>query len=91
MSQVHRSSVTSVSASAASTTILAANPIRYGATIYNDSAATLWLAMGETASMTSFSIEMMPESYFEVPYSYTGVINGIWSSATGAARVTEYT
>jgi hypothetical protein len=27
--------------------------------------------------------------YFETPYEYTGIIDGIWSSADGSARITE--
>jgi hypothetical protein len=92
MSQVHTSTVTSVSASASSTTILAANNVRrYNAAIYNDSTATLYLKLGATASVTSFTVRMEAYSYYEVPGDYTGVIDGIWSSATGAARVTELT
>lgn len=85
------SAVTSVAASATSVAVLALNAQRRGATIHNDSTAILYLKLGATASATSFTIKMQPDSYYEVPAQYTGVIDGIWASATGSARVTEIT
>jgi len=81
---------TNVAASITSVTLLAANISRLGASIYNDSPAELLVSMGATASATSFSVDMLPGAYFEVPANYTGVISGIWAAATGNARVTEY-
>jgi hypothetical protein len=75
--------------STSSTTLLALNTNRLGATIHNDSAVALYVKLGSTASTTSFTIKMAADSYYEVPFNYTGVIDGIWASATGAARVTE--
>jgi len=83
------SALTNVAGSATSVTVLALNANRKGATIYNDSTAILYLKLGATASTTSFTVKMQPDSYFEVPGQYTGVIDGIWASATGSARVTE--
>jgi len=81
---------TNVPAAVASTVLLAANAVRLGASIYNDSPAELLVSMGATASASSFSVDMLPGAYFEVPANYTGVISGLWASATGNARVTEY-
>lgn len=83
------SAATNVSGSASSVTVLALNAQRRGATIYNDSTAILYLKLGATASTTSFTVKMQPDSYYEVPFGYTGVIDGIWASATGSARVVE--
>jgi len=80
-----------VAASATSVTVLAANTSREGATIWNDSTAILYLKFGATASVTSATVKMIADSYFEVPFGYTGIIDGIWASATGNARVTEIT
>jgi hypothetical protein len=85
------SALTNVAASATSVTVLALNAQRRGATIYNDSSTTLYLKLGATASTTSFTVKMLTDDYFEVPFWYTGIIDGIWSSATGSARVTEVT
>lgn len=82
----------SVSGAASDTLLLSSNSSRDGAMIYNDSSATLYLGLGTTAaSTTNFTVKMAPETYYEVPYHFTGEIRGIWSSATGAARVTEFT
>ncbi|HNP72988.1 MAG TPA: hypothetical protein PLO33_10805 [Kouleothrix sp.] len=83
---------TSVGASASSVTVLAANANRLGGVIYNDSTAILYLdCTGGTASSTSFSYFVAPGATVEIPAGYTGAITGIWSSATGNARVTEFT
>jgi len=84
-------SCTNVSGSASSVTLLAANSSRKGATITNDSVAVLYLKLGTTASITSFTIALNRYDYYELPFGYTGRIDGIWSAATGVARITELT
>lgn len=81
-----------VSDAATSTTILAANVSRIGATIWNDSTAILYLDLtGGTATATSCSVKLIADAFYEVPFGYTGLITGIWASdASGAARVTEF-
>lgn len=81
--------LSNVAGSAASVTILASNGARTGATIWNDSTAILYITFGATASATSCTVKMAPDAYYEVPFGYTGIITGIWASATGSARVTE--
>ena len=85
------STLTNVASSATNVTVLASNTNRRGATIYNDSSSLLYMKLGTTASATSFTIKLFPYSYWEVPFNYTGEIDGIWASATGAARVDELT
>lgn len=80
---------TSVAGSASSVSLLAANSSRLGATVYNDSGANLYLKLGATASTTSFTAIVPSKGYYEVPFNYTGAIDGIWVSATGNARITE--
>jgi hypothetical protein len=82
---------TTVAASASSVSILASNTSRIGATIFNDSTVTMYLIMGTPASTTSYSVQINPNGYFELPYGYTGAVAGIWGSATGNARITELT
>lgn len=81
-----------VSGAATSTTILAANTSRKRWSVYNDSAAILYLdTTGGTASATSYVVQVPPGGYFEGPLPVnTGLITGIWASATGTARVVEY-
>lgn len=82
---------TSVAASTSNVILLSANGARLGATIYNDSMNLMYVKLGSTASISSFEIKLFPLSYYEVPYGYTGEVNGIWSSATGFARIGELT
>jgi hypothetical protein len=84
--------LTNVTSSASSVTIDAANSARRGMIIHNDSTAILFLKYGATASATSYTVEMGPGAYWEMPKPiYTGIIDGIWSAADGFARVTELT
>jgi hypothetical protein len=69
--------------------LLAANADRLGATIFNDSSAILYVRLGTTASTSNFTVKMVADAYYEVPFNYTGRIDGIWASATGNARITE--
>jgi hypothetical protein len=90
---VATATLSNVAASASSVTILAANTARKRVVIHNDSTATLLLKFGATASATSFTHKLLGGASYESPSNpiYTGRIDGIWSSATGSARVTEFT
>lgn len=82
--------LSNVASSATNVTVLATNASRKGAMVYNDSTAILYLKLGATASATSHTIQMAAASYYELPQPvYTGVIDGLWASANGSARVTE--
>jgi hypothetical protein len=86
--------ISSVTSAAASTLLLASNTNRLGATVYNDSTATLYLALASSASTTAYTVQVTAGGYFELPNDgcgYTGAIYGIWSAANGFARVTELT
>jgi hypothetical protein len=81
----------SVAASTSDATIIIANANRLGATVFNDSTATLYLLLASgTSSTTTYSVQLAANAIFEVPYNYTGIIRGIWASAVGSARVTEF-
>jgi hypothetical protein len=83
---------TNVGGSASSVTVLASNANRLGASVFNDSTAILYLdTTGGTASATNYTVQIGASAYFEMPFGYTGAITGIWASATGSARVVEYT
>jgi hypothetical protein len=82
---------TSVAASVTSVTLLSSNSTRLGATIYNDSMSFLYVKLGAAASTSSFEIKLFPLSYYEVPYGYTGQIDGIWADSSGFARIGELT
>jgi hypothetical protein len=85
---------TNVTGTAASISLVAANPRRKGLTLFNDSGVTADIDLsGGTASATSCSLSMVDQSYYELPTManesvYTGAITGIWAS--GQIRVTEF-
>jgi hypothetical protein len=83
--------LSNVSSSASTTTILSANTGRVGMCLHNDSTAVLYLKCGATASTSSYTVKIPADSYYEMPFNYTGRIDGIWASANGNARVTEFT
>jgi len=85
------STTSSVVSSATNVTLLASNANRLGATIYNDSTQILYVKLGTTASSSSYTVQMDTNSYYEVPFGYTGNIDGIWTSANGNARIDELT
>lgn len=80
-----------VASSVSSVNLLPANLNRLGATILNDSQTTLFIKLGTTASLTSHTVQVSPWGYYEVPYGYTGNIDGIWLIVDGSARITELT
>ncbi len=85
-----------VAGSATVVTLIASNANRLGATITNESAAVLYLKLGASASLTDYTCTLAPtassvNAYYEVPFGFTGIITGIWASATGNARVGELT
>jgi hypothetical protein len=81
----------SVAASLTNITLLSSNAARLGATIYNDSQALLYLKLSPSATLTDFTIRLFPLSYYEVPFGFTGEIDGFWTRAVGAARIGELT
>jgi hypothetical protein len=84
--------IASVTSTTSDQTLLASNAGRKGAYIYNDSTQVLYLALANvTASSTHFTQKMAAGDAFNLqPGSYSGAIKGIWASANGSARVTEW-
>lgn len=84
-------SLSNVSSSATSVTLLSSNSSRKGAVIVNDSTQVLYLKFGTTASATSYTYKLNAGDTLELPRPvYTGRIDGIWASANGNARITEF-
>lgn len=79
----------SVAGSASSVTLLAANSLRKNGSIRNDSSATMYISFGSVAT-TGSAIRLLSQETYELPVSYTGAMNGIWESATGNARIVEF-
>lgn len=85
--------LTNVAGSASSVSLLLANPNRLGAIFFNDSASILYLKFGTIASTSSYTVQIPSNGYYELPraHLYIGAIDGIWSAAAGAVRITELT
>ena len=88
--------LTPVAASATSVQLLAANSAARQRIIINDSTATLYLKYGSAASSSSYTYVLPPKQDTTMSTLvlagnelYTGLIHGIWSSATGSATITE--
>lgn len=82
--------LSNVASSAASVTLLAAAP-RTMATVWNDSTAILYLKFGATAIATSATVPIAAQGYYEFPSPIDqGRVDGIWASANGFARITEW-
>lgn len=80
-----------VNSSATNVTLLSANSTARGRTVYNDSTAVLYLKFGATATSSSYTVQLASGAYYEFPQPcYTGQVDGIWASANGAARTTEW-
>lgn len=83
--------ITSVASSATSVTLLALNTGRKYATFYNESTAVLYLATAATATTSAYTVQIPASGFYEFSTAYTGVISGIWASANGNVRITEFT
>lgn len=84
------SNITSVAGSVSNTMLLAANSSRIFATIYNAANVVMYAKMGTTASTSSYSLQIFPGSYWEVPNDWTGEIDAVWAaSVSGNALVSE--
>lgn len=79
-----------VASSATVVTISEESGAVQGRSIFNDSTQVLYLKMGSGASASDHGVQLAAGAYFEVPFAYKGIITGLWASANGNARVTEY-
>lgn len=79
-------------AATTTTTLLAANSNRLGATIYNNTTGTLYVAYGAGATTTNYSVALDGNgAYLEVPFNYTGIITGYSVAGGAAVLATEFT
>lgn len=87
------STVTKVPQDVASVTLVAANTLRLGLFIFNDSPGSLYVKTGAGAGLDDWSFRVCSGAYWEAPFAVTTqLISGIWEVAgAGAARVTELT
>lgn len=86
------STVTGVAVSGASQSLLPANPYRLGAYIYNNSSDSIYVKLGTTASISSFSFIIEAQGGYQLPMNFfRGQVDCIWenTNASGNALVTE--
>lgn len=88
------SKITAIQDSASPTVILAANAARKGGVIFNTASTLLYLALSEDdePSTMLFSYRLGQNGFIEIPFGYTGMIQGMWATDAndGAAMVTEF-
>jgi len=82
--------VTAVSTSTSSANLIAVNTLRRGASIFNDSAVTMYVKFGATASSSDYTHALATATSMLIPESYGGQVDGILASSTGTARVTVW-
>jgi len=87
--------LTQLAVSTTSVSILAANPARRQAIIYNGSNKVVFIAFTATATTTAYTAQVPIGGSYETPLDgYTGVISGITATAPSAGNhviVTEVT
>lgn len=84
--------VSSVSPSLTAVQFLNTNFLRKGATIFNGSNKNIYLLLGDYTDCTisNFTLVIIPQAYYEVPFNYKGPISGVWGdAASNNAQVTE--
>jgi hypothetical protein len=81
--------------SAGTHVVLAANPKRVGAIVYNDSTQALFLRFhaGAATAAADHNVKLAAGERYTVPFGYAGAITGLRAAADGAAvcRVSEFT
>lgn len=84
---------TSIPASTSDVELLAANILRKGAIIFNNTTiSSLIVGIGSVpVNDEDFTILIGPAGSWEVPFGFTGSIHGLWSGTDGYALITELT
>lgn len=82
-------SVTSVTGSTGSTVLLYSNLGGRRVLFFNHANSSLFLKMGNGASVTDFTVKLSSGSYYETPLPvHTGSYTGIWDAAGGRVTIT---
>ena len=86
------SATVSVASSASSVSIVAANTLRKGISIFNNSIHSLYLSYTTPATPTNSFMRMQPASLLLLDQQLvvSNAIYGIWTSVDGTAQVTEF-
>jgi hypothetical protein len=41
----------------------------------------VYVKLGSSATTSSYTIKLFPQSYWEIPFGYTNVVSGFWTMA----------
>ena len=85
------SAVTQVAGSLVVVTLQALNAARKGLTLYNEGNQPWYVRLGAGASLTAFTVKILRDGYYEVPFGYTGIVTGIQAVASNFLYVDEQT
>jgi len=85
------SAVTQVAGSLVVVTLKALNAARKGLTLYNEGNQAWYVKLGAAATLTSFTVKILRDGYYEVPFGYTGIVTGIQAVSSSSLYVTELT
>lgn len=90
-SNIQTATLANVVSSGSNGTLFAANGQARGRAVFNDSTQVLYLKFGATASATSYTVQLAAGAYYEFPQPlYGGQVDGLWASANGNARTTQW-
>ena len=79
----------SVTGSTGSTVLLYGNNAGRRVLFFNHANSSLFLKMGNGASVTDFTVKLSSGSYYETPLPlHTGSYTGIWDAAGGRVLIT---
>jgi hypothetical protein len=85
------SNVTSVAASVTNQTALFPNNQRCGAVFWNEGKSVAYLKFGIVATLTSYTVQLGTNGYYELPFTYQGRVDVIFNGIQGNLRITELT
>lgn len=67
--------------------LLPANANRKGASFFNNSEGNLLIELGAAPTNTAYAAKINPQGYYELPFGFTGQIQGKWDLAGGSGAL----
>ena len=65
------------------TVIAPVNAGRRGMTLANNSTGNVLIELGAAPTVDTYTVRLEPKSYYELPYGFTGQIQGMWDALGG--------
>ena len=60
-----------------------ANSSRKGISLWNNSTGNIYVNLDDVPTLTDFTVKLVPGGYYEIPFGYTGQVQGLWDAAGG--------